>query len=102
MDLTDGIPYTISNNEIVKQISRCSNSVAANFRATRRAKSTAVFLHKYKIVEEEIDETLHFLEILKARSPQHLDEIKYLLNEYEILLKVVVKSIITLRDKSKK
>ena len=101
MDLTDGIPYSISNNEIIKQISRCSHSVAAYFRATRRAKSTADFLHKYKIVEEEIDEPLHFLEILKVRCPKHLDKINYLLNEYEILLRVVVKSIITLKEKSK-
>jgi len=60
MELTDKIPYAPANNEITKQITRSANSSAANFRATKRAKSSADFLNKYRIVEEEADETLHF------------------------------------------
>ena len=40
--------------------------LAANYRATRRAKSKADFINKFKIVEEELDETLFFLELIVA------------------------------------
>ena len=48
---------------LVNQISRCSSSVGANYRAVSRAKSKADFINKLKIVEEECDETMYFLEI---------------------------------------
>ncbi len=43
------------------QLIRSSSSVGANHRATRRAKSTPDFINKFKIVEEELDESLFFL-----------------------------------------
>ena len=49
------------NRTYAHQLIRCSSSVAANYRAVRRAKSTADFINKLKIVEEEIDESLFFL-----------------------------------------
>ncbi|MES2690431.1 MAG: four helix bundle protein, partial [Bacteroidota bacterium] len=67
MKLTDEIPFTYSNTEIIKQITRSSNSTAANYRATKRTKSTADFMNKLKIVEEECDETMYWLEIIQQR-----------------------------------
>ena len=46
------------------QLIRSSSSVGANYRATRRAKSTSDFINKFKIVEEELDESLFFLEMI--------------------------------------
>lgn len=37
----------------------CSSSIGANDRASQRAKSTADFLNKLKIVEEEVDESMY-------------------------------------------
>ncbi|MEW6675134.1 MAG: four helix bundle protein [Nitrospirota bacterium] len=54
-----------------KQSSRCyllllkaSSSVAANYRAACRGKSSADFLNKLKTVDEEIDESLFWLEFI--------------------------------------
>ena len=52
------------NRNYSNQIIRSSSSVGANYRASRRAKSTADFINKLKIVEEELDESLFFLELL--------------------------------------
>jgi four helix bundle protein len=49
------LPTNIINNAYCAQLIRSSSSVAANYRSTRRAKSKADFINKFKIVEEEID-----------------------------------------------
>jgi four helix bundle protein len=49
---------------IAKQIIRSGTSVAANYRATCRARSKAEFIAKIGTVEEEADETALWLELL--------------------------------------
>ena len=48
---------------IKKQIIRSATSVAANYRAVCRARSSADFISKMAVVEEEADETLFWLEL---------------------------------------
>ena len=48
------------------QILRSGTSVGANYRAACLAKSTKDFINKLKIVEEELDETIYWMEILIA------------------------------------
>jgi four helix bundle protein len=57
----NSLPYNILNKNYSNQLVRCSSSVGANYRAACRAKSTADFINKLKIVEEELDETMFFL-----------------------------------------
>ena len=45
------------------QLSKASSSVAANYRAVCRGKSGGDFLNKLKIVDEEANETLFWLEL---------------------------------------
>ena len=47
------------------QLFKSSSSVAANYRAVCRGKSDADFLNKLKIVDEEADESLFWLEFIK-------------------------------------
>lgn len=82
-----------------RQLIRCSSSVGANYRAACRAKSTADFINKLKIVEEETDETMYFLEILNEIDIKRRDEIKILYAEANELLSIVVASIKTLRNR---
>ncbi len=49
---------------IMKQILRSATSVAANYRASCRARSQAEFVSKMGTVEEEADETALWLELL--------------------------------------
>lgn len=51
--------------ETAKQVIRSAGSVGANYRATKRAKSTADFIHKIEIVLEEADESHYWLEVMR-------------------------------------
>lgn len=87
------IPKTREFDAFCRQLIRCSSSVGANYRAACRAKSTADFINKLKIVEEELDESMYFLELLEEMSPN--EKIKTLLNEANQLLSIFVASINT-------
>jgi four helix bundle protein len=61
----DTLPKSKSVDVVTYQILKASSSVAANYRAVCRGKSGADFLNKLKIVDEEADETLFWLEFIK-------------------------------------
>lgn len=86
--LIEKIPDTAANRVYKGQIIRSSSSAAANYRASRRAKSKADFINKLKIVEEELDESLFFLEMLYEFNNNLKTEILELYKEGEILLKI--------------
>ncbi len=85
------------NKNYGNQLIRSSSSVGANYRATRRAKSRADFINKYKIIEEEMDESLFFLELLVEFNKDKRDKIAIIYIEREELLKIFVASLKTLR-----
>jgi four helix bundle protein len=58
------LPKTEESRVIGRQLLRSSTSVAANYRATCRARSKAEFVSKVSIVVEEADETVFWLEML--------------------------------------
>ncbi|KQR70670.1 four helix bundle protein [Pedobacter sp. Leaf176] len=91
------LPYNIINKNYSNQLVRCSSSVGANYRAACRAKSTADFLNKLKIVEEELDESMFFLELLEEFNPELKVGIQKNWNEGNELLSIMVSSIITIR-----
>lgn len=99
--LCSDIPKTREYNVYVNQLIRCSSSVGANYRASQRAKSRADFINKLKIVEEEIDESMYFLELLMEISKVDLTEIKSLHTEASEILAIVVSSIKTARSNGK-
>ena len=102
MVLCSKLPKTREYNAYVNQLIRCSSSVGANYRASQRAKSTADFINKLKIVEEEADETLYWLEILEESNLLNASRITKLKKEVNEVVAIVVASIKTLRDKPKK
>lgn len=91
------LPYNIVNKEYFSQLVRCSSSVGANYRAARRAKSDADFINKLKIVEEECDESVYFLELLREFNLDFTVNFNPLIDEANELLKVFVASINTTR-----
>jgi four helix bundle protein len=95
--LTQGLPVSQINKAYSNQIIRSSSSVGANYRASRRAKSNADFINKLKIVEEELDESLFFLELLVFFNQPQKEVIGILYREGETLLKIIVASIISSR-----
>ena len=57
---------TKANDVVSFQLFKSSSSVAANYRAVCRGKSDADFLNKLKIVDEEADKSLFWLEFIKG------------------------------------
>ncbi|PKV49681.1 four helix bundle protein [Aquimarina sp. MAR_2010_214] len=92
-------PVTREYDAYCRQLIRCSSSVGANYRAACRAKSNADFINKLKIVEEEADESMYFLEIFLEISEKEHQGIKRLLKEADELLSIVVASIKTMRNR---
>lgn len=84
------------------QLIRCSSSVGANYRAACRAKSTRDFINKLKIVEEELDESLFFIEIISELSEKEKIKWAPIYKEGDELLAIFVKSIVTLKEKQNK
>jgi four helix bundle protein len=79
------------------QMVRCGSSTAANYRAACRAKSGPDFINKMKIVEEELDESLFWLEFVDELKKDLETEISPLFKEGNELLAIVVASIKTAR-----
>lgn len=62
--LVESLPKSLTAGIIGKQLLRAATSVGANYRAVCRARSKADFVAKLGIVEEEIDESGYWLELL--------------------------------------
>jgi len=97
--LIDDLPNKPSAWAVSKQIVRSSTSIGANYRAACRAKSMADFLNKLKIVEEETDETLYWLEIIEETTLLDIDKITLIKRETEEILSIIVASIKTTKSK---
>ena len=87
----------IINNAYSSQLVRSSSSVGANYWATRRAKSNADFINKFKIVDEELDESSLFPEMIVEFNKEKRDKIATLYKEGDELLKTFVSTLKTLR-----
>ena len=97
--LVDELPNKPSAWEISRQIIRSSTSVGANYRASCRAKSTPDFINKLKIVEEEADETIYWLEILEESKFIESSRVEPIKKETDEIISIIVASLKTLRDK---
>src|ERR1041385_7194413 len=96
--LVEEIPTTRAANNICYQILKSSSSVAANYRAACLAKSTADFINNLKIVEEESDETMLWLEMMEEVDiVPDVKKHKELHGEANHLTAIFVKSLKTLR-----
>ncbi|MBI5373492.1 MAG: four helix bundle protein [Sphingobacteriales bacterium] len=92
------LPYNTVNKAYTGQLIRSSSFVGSNYRAARRAKPGADFINKLKIVEEEADESVYFLEPLMVFNPDFKEKISLLAEEVTSILKMIVASIITARS----
>ncbi len=94
------LEQNIINNAYCRQLIRSSSSVGANYSAAKRAKSTADYINKLKIVEEEIDECIYFLELLKVFNQNKSKQFEKLIIEGNEILKICV-SLFTKARKNK-
>src|SRR5437763_16937736 len=80
---------------IGRQFLRSGTSLAANYRAACRARSTADFISKIAVVTEEADETLFWFELLTESQLINIKLIQPLISECDELLKIFSASLIT-------
>ena len=95
--LIQQLPKSIINTAYSNQLIRSSSSPGTNYRAACRGKSTADFINKLKIVEEELDESIYFLELVQHFNPRFEAQIIKLLKESNELLAMTVASLKTAR-----
>ena len=99
--MVDSMPRSISSDAIARQVIRSGTSPYANYRAACIGKSDKDFLNKLKMVEEELDETAHWLDLIIACDIMPKERMQDLYNENLELVKIIVASIKTMRTKIK-
>jgi len=85
-------------NVLGSQFLRAGTSVGANYRAACRAKSTADFINKLKIVEEEGDESLSWMELMVESGITTPQKLGALMREGDEIVSIIVSAIKTTRS----
>ncbi len=96
------LPDTFEFRTIKNQMVRSGTSPGANYRAACRAKSGPDFINKLKMVEEELDETQYWLEMVVAILSEKRQAAGKLWKEADELLSIIVASIKTSRKSNSK
>ena len=97
--VVDVLPRSRTADVIGRQVLRSATSVAANYRAACMAQSRADMIRKLKIVEEEADETVFWLELLVESDLVPKQKLEQLTQEAKEILKMTIASIKTLKSK---
>ena len=100
--LVEALPRGRTADVIGRQVLRSATSVAANYRSARRARSSAEFISKLGIVEEEADETLLWLELLTESGVVDPARLGDLLTEADQLVAIMVASLKTAKANRKR
>ena len=92
--MVEAMPRTIAADAIARQVIRSGTSPSANYRAACIAKSDKDFVNKLKMVEEELDETQHWLELIVDCQILPEERMKDLIHECSELLGITVASLV--------
>ena len=99
INMVDSMPNTISGRAITSQVVRSGTSPSANYRAACIGKSGKDFINKLKMVEEELDETGHWIDIIMSTGMLPENRVKELYQESQELLKITTSSILTMKQR---
>jgi four helix bundle protein len=100
--LCSALPENWIARTLGKQLLRSGTSVGANYRAVCRAKSNPDFINKLRIVEEECDESLFWMELLVDNNRVKAGRLDELMKEADELLAIVVSSAKTARSSNER
>ena len=98
--LVSSLPKNAVSEVIGKQLIRSGTSVGANYRAACRARSTADLIAKLRIVEEEADECLYWMELIVEAKLVEVTNLRSIMSETNEILAMTVASIKTLIAKN--
>jgi len=97
--LVEKLPQKRAAQIIGSQLLRSATSVAANYRAACRARSTADFVNKMGLVEEEADESRFWLEMVIEANFLPAASVQNLVREADELTAIAASSRKTARSK---
>jgi len=103
--LIESLPPGRSLNVLSNQLLRSSSSIGANYRSACKGKSTADFINKIVIVEEEADESIYWLELMEESGlvkPELLTGLKKETDELTAIFTAIDKTAKANQLKSKK
>ena len=100
--LVEALPRTRSGNIVAGQLGRAGTSVGANYRAACRARSTADFVSKLGIVEEEADESAFWMELVIEEEMLAAGKVRALWEEANELTAIMVSSRKTVGSRLRK
>ncbi|HEV2046255.1 MAG TPA: four helix bundle protein [Chthoniobacterales bacterium] len=100
--LVEALPKTMTAQTIGKQLLRAGTSVGANYRAAVRGRSRGDFVSRMGIVEEECDESLHWIDVLVELNLVSQKRVEELRKEANEIIAITVSSIKTARKNSKR
>jgi four helix bundle protein len=93
------LPKTTVAQVLGKQSLRSGTSVAANYREASRARSSSELVTKLGIVEQELDETALWLELLVEAGIVRATKLGSLQQETDELIRMIVTAIKTTKTK---
>ena len=96
--LSRELPPTLDGRRIGQQLLDSATSVAANYRASCRARSKAEFISKLGTVLEEADESLFWLELLIEANLVTRERVERLLQEADELTAIFTASVKTAKN----
>lgn len=98
--LVESLPHGRTSEIIGRQLLRSGTSVGANYRSACRGRSTADMIAKLRIVEEEGDEAMYWMELLLESGIAKPADIDGHMKEANEIVAMVVSSIKTMQRKS--
>jgi four helix bundle protein len=98
LKLVDALPSNRAGRIIGDQLGRSGTSVGANYRAACRARSRADFYSKLGVVEEEVDESCYWMEMIIEGNLLKTSRVQPLYQEANELLAMMVASRRTISD----
>lgn len=93
--LIENLPNNSTGRVIGNQLLRSSTSIGANYRSACRARSKQEFISKIKIVEEESDESLYWLELIRELNFFKAEKLFAIIKEADELTAIFTSTSIT-------
>lgn len=98
INFVNSLPKSKSNDVISYQVLKSATSVAANYRASLRGRSSAEFISKLNIVLEEADESMFWFEVIEETNDKlDINKVKKLHKESDELTAIFTASLKTAR-----
>lgn len=101
ISLCTDFPKNAAGFETAKQLIRAAGSVGANYTAACRAKSNADFIYKIRVVLEEADESLYWLQVSKEAALVKGERLDLLMTEADELVRIFNATEMTAKKNSK-